>query len=634
MAKIAILVPREYMREQAEKLLEKQPQLKEEILEVKVIKTEDAVKEARRVIDEGAHIIVARGLQAKIMREFTRVPIVDIVITTQELGLMIKKAVELVKKQHPKIYMVTLKNAIGDTAYVDQIFDVEFHACCAENIEELEQMVDDAVKDGADVIIGGDKVERIVKRYHIPSIFSIATEDSIRNALEIAQKMSYSADVERQFNAQVESILDTTFSGVIRIDREQMIQKINRMTEELLQKKEKDVLGKNVNQVLSLDDDYVERVLSGRQESCLTSAKIRETPVMVMIAPIRYDDAITGAILSWHRLKNVNNVRTRTVPEMYLSGYIAKGDFDRFYSQDKQMRQTIELAKKYALSRFPVLIYGEDDAETSLFAQSIHNNSLRKNSPFVSANCANLTEEQQFQMLFGENSAAEGSARPGVLETAKYGTVFIREIDKMGSVCQYQLFKMINSQGFLLSDADRTPRYDVRLIATAGRELETLVKEGMFRRDLYYALNALCLRVPSLRTRPEDIIYLVKQYLSKFKENYSRHLFLTADAMEQLVNFSWDGGVVQLEAFCERLFLTASRKNIDGAAVSALLKELYPTWSTADQEEKAGSYMQPEAEELLNLLRKHGGRRGPAAEELGISTTTLWRRMKKFGIAD
>lgn len=634
MAKIALLVPRTYMLEQAEKILEEQPQLKEEILEVKVIKTEDAVKEARRVIDRGAHIIIARGLQAKIMREFTRIPIVDIVITTQELGLMIRKSMELVKKRHPKIYMVTLKNAIGDTTYIDQIFDVEFHACCAENIEELEQMVDQAAKDGADVIIGGDKVERIVKRYNIPSIFSISTEDSIRNALEIAQKMSYIADVERQFDAQVESILDTTFSGVIRLDADCRIEKINRMTEELLQKKEKDVLGKTVNQILTLDDDYVEKVLSGKQESCLTSAKIRETPVMVMIAPIKYDDAITGAILSWHRLKNVKNVRTRTVPEMYLSGYIAKGDFDRFYSQDKQMRQIIEQAKKYALSRFPVLIYGEDEAEKSLFAQSIHNNSLRKNSPFVSVNCAHLSEEEQFRTLFGETDAAEGKGKPGILETAKYGTVFIREIDKMGIICQYQIFKMINSQGILLSDTDRTPRYDVRLIATAGRELESLTREGVFRKDLYYALNALCLRVPTLRTRPEDIIYLVNQYLSKFKEEYSRHLFLTADAMEQLVSCSWDGGVVQLEAFCERLFLSASRKNIDGQMVSALMDELYPERMVVDQEEKIVIYRQPEAEELLELMHKYGGKRNLIAKELGISTTTLWRCMKKYGIAD
>lgn len=634
MAKIALLVPRDYMLEQARNVLEEQPQLKKDIVEMKVIRTEEAVEEARRVIDAGAHIIVARGLQARIIKEYTRIPVVDIVITTQEVGLMIRKAMEIVKKPEPRISMVTLKNAVGDTTYVDQLFQVKFRSYCAETIEELEKMVKQAVEDGADIIIGGDKVERIVKQYSIPSIFSISTEDSIRNALEIAWKMSYTADVEREYNAQVETILDTAFNGVIKIDKEQNVLIINRMMEELLQKKAGEVTGRQLGEILSMDDDYVERVLYGREESCLTSVKIKNTPIMVMIAPLKYNEEITGAIISCHKLKNILNPRTQTVQEMYLSGYIAKGDFERFYSKDKKMREVIELAKKYALSRFPVLIYGEDATETSLFAQSIHNNSLRKNSPFVSVNCAHLSEEQQLKVLFGDPSARDKSTRNGVLEPAKYGTVFIREIDKMGFMCQYQMFKMISSHGVLLSDTDRTPRYDIRLIAEAGQDLDLLVREGRFREDLYFAISALALRIPPLRRRPQDVEYLVKQYLANFKESYSRYLVVTDGAMKRMMNYTWEGGVTQLESFCERLFLTASRKNVDEAAVSGLLEELYPRREIIDEEECRVIYRQPEAEELLALLKEHGGSRSKAAKALGISTTTLWRRMKKYGITD
>lgn len=632
MAKIALLLPRESMLLQAQKVLEEQPQLKKDIVEMKVIKTEEAVEEARRVIDAGAHIIVARGLQAEILKKYTKVPVVDIVITTQEVGLMIRKAQDIVKKPDPHISMVTLKNSVADTTYIDELFQVHFRSYCAESIEELEQKVKQAVEEGADIIIGGDKVARIVSQYNIPSIFSVSTEDSIRNALKIAEKMSYTADVEREYHAQMETILDTAFNGVIKIDKEHRVLIINRMMEELLQKNAEEVTGKLLEEILLLEDDYIDRVLSGREESCLTSARVKDTPVMLMIAPLTYEENITGAIVSCRKLKNILNPRTQTVQEMYLSGYIAKGDFDRFYSKDKGMRQVIELAKKYALSRFPVLIYGEDEAETGLFAQSIHNNSLRKKSPFVSVNCAHLSGEQQMKVLFGDPDAREKSARTGILGTAGYGTIFIREIDKMGMLCQYQIFKMISNNGFLLSDTDRTPRYDVRLIASAAQNLDILVREGRFREDLYYAISALSLRVPPLRKRPRDVEYLVKQYLANFKESYSRYLVITEGAIQKLKEYTWEGGVTQLEAFCERLFLTASRKNVDEAAVSVLLEELYPERRVMNDEERVVIYRQPEAEKLLEILKKHGGNRGKAAQELGISTTTLWRRMKKYGI--
>lgn len=625
MAKIAILVPRQSMLEQVLKVLDENPGLKENVMEARVIRTEDSVKEARRVIDMGAHIVVARGLQARIMKEYTKIPVVDIVTTTQEVGLMIRRAQEIVQKPNPKIYMVTWKNTVGDTTYIDEIFDVEFHACCAKTIEEMERMVTEAVEQGADIIIGGDKVERIVKQFHIPSIFSVSTEDSIRNALEIAQKMSYTADIEREFNAQVETILDTTFNGVIRIDRNQNVLMVNRMMEELLKKKSSEVTGQPLGSILPMEDDYVERVLDGRQESCLTSAQVQNTPIMVLIAAIRYDDAVAGAILSCHKLKNAREAGVSTVPEMYLSGYVAKGDFEWFYSQDRQMKKMVELAKKYALSRFPVLIYGEDESETSLFAQSIHNNSLRRNSPFVSVNCAHLSEKEQFDTLFAEK---------GLLETAKYGTIFIREIDKLSSVCQYNLYRMVSNSPKLLSDSDKTPRYDVRLIAESGRNLENMVREGSFRKDLFYSLNALSLTIPPLRSRPKDIEYLVNRYLGNFRENYSRYLYLTAEGMQALTEYVWEGGITQLEAFCERMFLSASRKQIDAGMVRELLEELYPRHMMIGQEEKVVIYRNPEAEILQELLKKHAGKRSAVAEELGISTTTLWRKMKKLGISD
>ena len=618
MAKIAVLLPRTYMLDQLDTILEEKPELRPDILLAKKIETSDAIEEARNAVDQGAHIIVARGVQAKMIHDYLKIPVVEVVMTTQELGLLVQKAKKVVKKKNPRIAIVTFHNTVGDITYFDELFEVTLVPYYPSDIEEMERMVEEAVKDGADLIIGGDRVEHIVKQYNVPSLFSLSTEDSIRNALDIAEKMSYTADVEKEFNAQVETILDTAFNGVVKIDKEKRILIINRMMEELLKKKAPDVTGKYLSECISLEDEYVNRVLDGRQESCLTSIQIKDVPLMVMIAPIKLDDEITGAIVSCHKLKNVLNPKTQTVQEMYLSGYVAKSYFERFYSKDQKMKDTMELAKKYSLSKFPVLIYGEDETECSQFAQSIHNNSLRKNFPFVSINCAHLSDEEQMEAL----------------EAGKYGTVYVREIDKMSPACQYQLFKTVSNHGALLNDVDRTKLYDVRLIASSKKDLKFLVSDGKFRDDLYYAINALSLEIPPLRKRPKDIEYLVKQYLKNFKEDYSRYLIIGDKAMQLLCDYSWSGGITQLEAFCERLFLSSEKKNIDEAMVTELLEMLYPNVEEVDGVEKLVVYKQPEAEELTQLLEKYHGSRSKVAKELGISTTTLWRKMKKYGVSD
>lgn len=629
MAKIAVLLPRNYMLGQLETVLEEKEGLKDDIIVTKTIQTSDAIEEARKAVDKGAHIIIARGIQAKMIHDYLKIPVVEVILTTQELGLLVLEAKKIVKKENPRIAIVTFQNTLGDITYFNELFQVTLVPYYPSDVEEMEQMVAEAVKDGADLIIGGDRVEHIVKQYSVPSLFSLSTEDSIRNALDIAEKMSYIADVEKEFNAQVETILDTAFNGVIKIDREKHILIINRMMEELLKKSASDVTGKGIGEYVDLEDDYIERVLEGRQESCLTSIQIKDVPLMVMIAPIKLDEEITGAIISCHKLKNVLSPKIQTVQEMYLSGYVAKNYFEKFYSKDRKMKDTIELAKKYALSKFPVLIYGEDETECSQFAQSIHNNSLRKNFPFISINCAHLNETQQMEALFGNQDSEKG-----YLESGKYGTVYIREIDKLSPVCQYQLFKTVSNHGALLNDVDRTTFYDFRLIASSKRDLKLLLNKGAFRDDLYYAINALSLKIPPLRKRPKDVEYLVKQYLKNFKEEYSRYLVLSEDAMQKLVDHSWAGSITQLEAFCERLFLSAEKKNIDGAMVAELLESLYPEVQSFDGVEKLVVYKQPEAEELTTLLAKYNGSRSKVAKELGISTTTLWRKMKKYGVTD
>jgi len=536
MAKIAVLLPREYMLEQTIRIVENElPGLKKDLQITKVIETVNAVNEVRAAIDKGVQIVVARGVQAKIMKAYTKVPVVEVVLTSQDIGLLMLEAKKVVSKQCPHIAIVTFENMLSDITYFNQLFQVDLRTYCPERLDQLEEMVEKAVHKGADMIIGGDMVNKRAGQYHVPSIFLSSTEDSIRNALQIASKMSYTADVEKNSKAQFETMLATAFNGIIKINRERKIIVINRMFEELLNKSSEQVTGKLIEDELKdLETDYIESVLSGKRDFYSTSIKVKDIPIMILVAPIQYDDEITGAIISCNKMENAFKEDVHTFQEMFLSGFIAKADFTKFYSKDRKIRENVELAKKYSLSRYPVLIYGEEGTEKEQFAQSIHNNSARKNAPFISVNCGSIEPEEQKMLLFGEINTQGLIGKKGALEMVNYGTIHIGEIDRLSLVGQHQLLKMIHYKTLLQNDIQKNQNLDVRLIASTKKDLGLCVKEGSFRADLYYSISALSLNIPSLRDRKSDIEYLVCQYQKNFEKAYSRFIKISDGAMAAL----------------------------------------------------------------------------------------------------
>lgn len=175
---------------------------------------------------------------------------------------------------------------------------------------------------------------------------------------------------------------------------------------------------------------------------------------------------------------------------------------------------------------------------------------------------------------------------------------------------------------------------DVRLIAGTRTDLSVMVADGRFRGDLYYAIAGLSMELVPVRERPGDIARLINGYLQDFCTRNACYLKLSEGAMKVLCDYSWKGNEIQLENFCERLFLTTTKKVIDEGMVRHLLEILYPEVEEVDGEKRAVVYQAPEARKLIRLLEECGGNRRLAAQKLGISTTTLWRRLKKYGIVN
>ena len=616
MGKIALLLPTEDMRMTAHNYCQQHPEYP--VKEIRVIHSENAVAEARTARADGADIIVARGLQAEMIQKYTEIPLIRIVITAQEMALLVMKAKNTVKKDRPIIGVCGFASMFCDMSFFNELYDVELRTYFATSEENLADTVREAVADGVDVVIGGETAVQVCFESNTPSLFLATTEDSLQQALGMALNLDYAISVEKKNAAELETVLDYSYSGIIRVDTAGLIRNVNMTMEQMVDISASALTGKRaVEQIPGLTAEELSKVLRSGQEHALMLEWNRVSFYVVM-APIVFDKKVDGALLTFHRTqkaqtKKRENVRnTDLAPRLY---------FDDIYQKSEKMKACMDLARLYAMSDQPIVLLGEVGTERRMIAQAMHSASERRNHTFLDVSCAGLDEQQQFQLLFAEK---------GAILQAQGGTILIQDIDCMTIANQYRLYRLIRFRVAHGQDVAQLRTVDVRLMVTSARPLGELLREGKIREDLYYLLAGLELTVPPLRERPEDLEYHLDYQLKELFHKYGRYHVLTAGARKYLREYPWPGNLFQLERFCERLILTAGKRSIDEVMITDLLSQLY---GSGDEEAEAGDPVyESHKEEILNTLRQFHGNRERTAEALGISTTTLWRQMKKYGV--
>ncbi|MEY8352776.1 PrpR N-terminal domain-containing protein [Lachnospiraceae bacterium 54-53] len=629
MERIAILLPRQTILEYAENVLEKDGI---EVQILKVVENANAVMEAQEASAAGVRIIIARGLQATLIKENTNIPVVEMPITIREIGMMILKAKRMLKKDHPYIGIVAFKNMLVSTDQLEELFDFDLRFYELKDLEETRLKVSQAIKDGVDLVIGGVRANQTAFEIGFPSLFIETGEESIRNALGVAIHMIRLSEMEKQNEAQIETLLDTSFSGIIKINAYKEIVAVNRVIEQMMGKPASEVVGFPIDKVFEgIDTEGIEGILSGADELYSTSFSIRDQLLMVIGAPIQYDGHFSGAILTCHKIKGIEKADSDVSGAKPANGYIASCSFGNILRESRDMKRCLKLARSYAISRSPVLICGETGTEKEILAEAVHNNSPQKGGPFLNINCGALSPGKQREVLFG-SSDENRKSRKGAWEAAAYGTILVQEVDKMSPDVQYLLYKAVHDRLFWFNGSMVKRALPVRLMVTTAEELAVLTKEGRFREDLYYLISPLKIELPPLRKTPEDIRRLVKLYLEKFNASFSRYVEISEAALKVMEGYHWEGNLLQLEAFCERLVLTAHRRLVEEGMVENLLQELYPLVKEQNGMARTLVLKNPEAVRIAELLDRYHGNRTMVAEELQISATTLWRKMKRYGI--
>jgi two-component system NtrC family response regulator len=294
----------------------------------------------------------------------------------------------------------------------------------------------------------------------------------------------------------------------------------------------------------------------------------------------------------------------------------------------QQMKDIVDLADKAAASNITVLIEGEHGTGKRLFAKYVHRHSDLYNNEFVSAECSNVSETNLEAEIFG---IADSEDKPGALVRANGGTLFLRDVDRLTPTLQLRLLKFISEGTYFPIGSSTLKRSNARLLASTTRNLKKQVNAGNFREDLYYLLNVMPVYIPALRTRTADIAPLTRHFLEKYRAQYDKTInSISPDAMSWMNSYDWPGNVQELENILSRACALASGEVLDESLIFTLPQD------RPEREEPVG-YLNMTLKDnqktlILKALKQNSNNYSRTARQLGISRTTLWRRMKKFKI--
>ena len=310
--------------------------------------------------------------------------------------------------------------------------------------------------------------------------------------------------------------------------------------------------------------------------------------------------------------------------------------FDKIVYVSEAMDNIIKLIKKIAPTDITVLIEGESGTGKELIARVIHKNSLRKNEAFVTVN-SNLPETLLESELFGYVKGAFTGAfsdKRGLFEIANSGSVFLDEVSDTSPALQTRLLRAIQEKEIRRVGGEEFIKVDVRLITASNRNLSTLVKERKFRDDLYYRINVMPIYLPPLRERTEDIVPLAKHFIKKYAESYQKEVEgIDEELMDEFQNYHWPGNIRELEHTIERGVALATSSILDKTSI-LFLPEDEKHWLPEIESETLNSLKNNEKAQIIKTLKENKWNYSKSAEELGISRTTLWRRMKEYGLKE
>lgn len=359
--------------------------------------------------------------------------------------------------------------------------------------------------------------------------------------------MTRTSSIESQFDI----LLEAMDVGILGVDIDQVIFACNRTAEEILDIRRRELLDKPAAKVLPWLPDATEK--AGNETKLV---RVKGTLLNFSVFPIVRHGVCSGYFAVFQRFLDEENRQNRLRIQLYAKNTSTRYTFDEIVGNSPSLCRAKDIARRMAWSDSPILLTGESGTGKEVFAHAIHHASPRRDMPFVTVNCATLSDSLLEQALFGTGETViQGTKRggkQGLFEYAHRGTLFLEDLESLSTRLQARLLQVFQEQEVTRLGDDRVIRIDVRIISATSCDLKALIAHGAFRRDLYYCLNVLPIHIPSLRERQEDLLTLLNQLQQKTGASFQ----LSSRAKEVLLSYHWDGNIRELSNLVEYLQFT------------------------------------------------------------------------------
>jgi transcriptional regulator with PAS, ATPase and Fis domain len=374
-----------------------------------------------------------------------------------------------------------------------------------------------------------------------------------------------------------------------------------------------------------------------RRQKCLLVRKNGQAVSVVKNASVLKDGAgnVTGAVETMTDITDLMDKETQIAS--FRRELDAEDRFHGMIGTSARMQQVFELITNAAQSDAPVIIYGESGTGKELVARAIHEASQRSKSPYIKVNCAALNESLLESELFGHVKGAYTGAhrdREGRFELADKGDIFLDEIGDLPLSTQVKLLRVLEEKVVERVGDHRAIAIDTRIISATNRDLPKLIAQGRFREDFYYRINVIPIHVPPLRERVDDIPLLARSFFNRILLKSSKHIQgISNPALEALMRYSWPGNVRELKSAFEFAFVSCQGDAIMPENLPRHIIEGVAPEPDDSIPISAANIDDLKKERLRRALKASGGNQSEAARRLGISRTSVWNQMKRYGIS-
>jgi len=441
--------------------------------------------------------------------------------------------------------------------------------------------------------------------------------------------------------AWTQLILDSIADGVFTVDQQGRITSFNKAAERITGFSKEEAVGQYCHEIFRSNLCFEACALKHTAETTETIVNLevnilnrdnKEMPISISTAVVRDESGnVVGAVETFRDLSVIKELH-KEISKQY--------SFQDILGRSKAMLDLFQILPDISQSNATVLLEGESGTGKELFAAAIHNLSSRKKQPLIKVNCAALPETLLESELFGYKRGAFTDAKkdkPGRFRQAHGGTIFLDEIGDMSKGTQVKLLRVLEQKEYEPLGSTKTEKVDVRIIAATNRDLMEMMHRREFREDLFFRLNVIRLSIAPLRERREDIPLLLDHFIERINLKQSKQIKkLSRSALKILLNYDFPGNVRELENIIEHAIILTKGIEIQPRNLPSYLssKQIEPPAHAKISEEQDLAVLEKVERDLIaSALERNGGNTAAAAKELGIHRTTLWRKMKRYGLS-